>query len=414
VCAAGVGAAELWRSLKQGRGEVAAFDPAADGVPAPPFPAYRVPRGGVEGLLTERDLAELPADPELRLAIASLRLAIADAGLPEHEVSRAALVVTYEAPGMDRLLRGLFRDFLAGRSGGGSSQSPETPEAAFQGFFLRHRDAVYHTHSFLHLHLLARVLGVHGPTLFLNNACASGLHALDAAAGIIRSGKAGVALVAAAEYPLFPTKMLWFEELGIYARSGALRPFDLHPSGVVFGEAGAAMVLEDPEHARRRGARARAEYAGGYSNQEAWKVAVPDLTSSYYEETVRGACAAAGVTPGEIDLVSAHGAATPLSDLYEARGLAAVFGDWPERPPVCCLKPYFGHTLGASALLESCALVLAMEESWIPATPNFTTPDPRLRIAPLASGRSASLTAVLKMANGFAGFNAGAVFRRPR
>src|SRR5262249_11851108 len=152
-----------------------------------------------------------------------------DAGLGPEDLRRAALVLTYEAPGIDRLLRGFFVEL-------GRREGLDIDPASFlRGVYERHREAVYHTHSFMHLHLLARVLGIHGPTLFLNNACASGLFALQAAADQLRLGRCEVALAAAAELPLYPTKHLWFEEAGVASPSGALRPFDRDRDGLVLG-----------------------------------------------------------------------------------------------------------------------------------------------------------------------------------
>jgi 3-oxoacyl-(acyl-carrier-protein) synthase len=264
----------------------------------------------------------------------------------------------------------------------------------------------------MHLHLAARALGIHGPALFLNNARASGLYALEAAADQLRMGRCKLALAAAAESPHFPTKYLWFREAGVYSLSGRLRPFDRDRDGLVLGAGSAAVALETLEAAEARGARILAEYLGGASSQEGWKVAVPNLTERYYEETLRAALRAARVEPGEIDLLNPHGAGTPLGDRAEAMGIAAVFGPWPARPRVTCFKPCLGHTLGASALLETVALLLCMEHGVAPATPGFEREDPALRVRCLARNERADLRMVLKMSCGFAGFNAGAVFRR--
>jgi 3-oxoacyl-(acyl-carrier-protein) synthase len=418
LCAAGAGTAELLASLDAGATPVESYDPAADGVPAEPFPLYCVRAQRVRECLAAAERDELPQDPELRLALAALRLTLADAKLDASALSRAALVLTWEAPGIDSLQRSVLAALLEfPRAGSSAAAEPLAGQdggarARFREFYARHREAFYRTQSFLHLHLAARALDLHGPTLFVNNACASGLHALEAAAQVLRSGQAEVALVAAAECPRFPTKMLWFDELGLYARDGKVRPFDAERSGVVFGEAGAALVLETREHARRRGARAYAEYLGGVANQEAWKIAVPDLTKDFYEEALRGACARAGIAPADVDVLNVHGAATALSDLYEARGITRVWGEWPSAPQVVALKPFFGHALGASALLETCALLALLEAQRLPGTPGFSRRDPRLAVAPRTAAGPAAFDTVLKMANGFAGFNAAALFRR--
>ncbi len=423
ICAGGVGRDPLWKSVLAGRRPVRTYSATVAGVPWGTYPLYMPQEADVLGRSIQ-ELGDLPKDPELRLSVAASRLAISDAGLEPEALGRAALVLTYEAPGIDRLLRGIFDELLrlraedvAEASGEeatpavGEKPAPRTAAEFLDEMYRRHRDAVYSTHSFLHLHLAARALGIHGPTLFVNNACASGLFALEAVADQLRAGRCDLGIVASAEVPLVPTKHLWFQEAKVYSSSGSLRPFDRDREGLVLGVAGAALAVETLESARRRGARIYAEYLGGASSQEGWKVAVPNLTEHYYEETLREALSVAEVRPEEIDLLNPHGAGTPLGDLAEALGITAVFGPWPERPRITALKPYIGHTLGASALLETVILLLAMEHGVIPATPGFKNPDPKLKIRCVEGAEEANLRTVLKMSCGFAGFNAGAVFR---
>jgi 3-oxoacyl-(acyl-carrier-protein) synthase len=344
---------------------------------------------------------------------------------------RAGLVLTYEAPGIDRLLAGIFEDFLKLRRGealpdlsrgapaqraAGGPQALEagSPEEAafFEAVYLRHRQAVYESQSFMHLHLAARIFGLHGPALFVNNACASGLYALEAAAAMIRSGSCDTVLVAAAEAARLPTKHRWFQETQVLSAKGSLRPFDRDRDGLVLGEGACGLVLESEQAARDRGAQPYAKYLGGAFVQEAWKVAVPNLTQPWYEETLRRACAAARVDPKDIDLLNPHGAGTALGDLQEARGLTAVFGEWPERPRITALKGALGHTLGASAALETAASLLALKHQAIPPSIGFENPDPKLKIRLAALPQPAPLRTVMKMACGFAGFFAGAVFQK--
>ncbi|MBI4601634.1 MAG: hypothetical protein HY721_06700, partial [Planctomycetes bacterium] len=364
VAASGVGPGPFWDSLREGAApdEAPLHDPRAEGLPVEPLPLRRVDAARVEQLLGSEPFASLPPDPELRLAAAAARLALEDAGLAGRDLRDAALVATWEAPGMDRLLRGLFQDIAGPRA------STVSPEEAFLRFYDRHKEATYSTQSFIHLHVLARALGTRGHTLFLNNACASGLYALDAGAALIEAGRADAAVVVAAESPRFPTKPLWFREAGLHATDRCLRPFDRDRTGLVLGEGAAAVVLEPLDAARARGARAYAEYLGGGFNQEGWKVVVPSFAERFHEEAIRDALRRSGVEARAVDAIVAHGAGTSLSDAYEARGITAVFGERPERPLVTALKGRLGHTLGASALLESVALCLALERQDIPGT----------------------------------------------
>lgn len=410
VCSTGFGRDPFWESLLDtGTKPAPIYDPSSTGLPLPPMPLYRPDGDQVESWLRAESLSDLPPDAELRLSAAAASLAIGDAHAQD-KLAGASLVVTCEAPGMDRFLRGLFEDFT--EASARAEESALDPRALFERFYQRHKKAAYSTQSFIYLHELARALGIHGHTLFVNNACASGLYALDAAAALIEGGKAPLAIVVGAESPTFPSKGLWFSESGLHSQDGFLRPFDLERSGLILGEGAAAIVLESREHARKRGARIYGEYLGGHFNQEGWKVTVPNFTESFHENAIRGACKTAGVNPTEIQGIIAHGAGTTLSDAYEARGITSVFGDWPERPAVTALKGYFGHTLGASALIELVALFLAFERGALPASAGFNTPDPKLKLKLLTRPTEQRPDTLMKVSNGFAGFNAAAVFRR--
>ncbi len=407
VCFAGVGRAALSKRLAGNWPEEPAplHDPRTEGIPVAAIPLYRPGGTTVESLLSESRLAGLPEDPELRLAAAAASLAIRDAGV-DGKLETAALLLTWEAPGMDRLLRGLYSDLLKLQEA-----MPSDPRALFEHLYRTHKDASYSSQAFLHLHLLARSFGIHGHTLFVNNACASGLYALDAAASLISAGKADIAVVIGAESPCFPTKYLWFAEGGLHSTDGFLRPFDGNRTGLILGEGAAAVVLEPMARARARGTRIHAEYLGGHFNQEGWKVTIPNFAEPFHEMVLRGACEAAGIPPASVDVIVAHGAGTALSDAYEARGISAVFGQWPERPKITALKGWFGHTLGASAVLELAATLACIPEGFVPGTAGFRCEDPRIKIRPATRSIPFREGILLKASNGFAGFNGAAIFR---
>jgi len=408
IASSGVGNEEFWGGLLEApEGPAPLHDPSREGIPSPPFPLRRPSRERVAAVLARRGLADLPDDPELRLAAAAAALAFEDARI-EGAGSDVGLVMTWEAPGMERLLRALWSRL--------GSASPADfggpPQEVLRSFYEGLHEPVYASQSFIHLHVLAKAFGIHGPTLFVNNACASGLYALDTAAELIESGKARVVVVIAAESPLFPGKHLWFAGAGLASRDGWLRPFDRDRSGLVLAEAAAALVVEPLEAALSRDARAHGEYLGGGFNQEGWKVTIPDFSRPWHEDVIREACARAGIEPGSIDAVVAHGAGTALSDAYEAKGITAVFGKRPVRPAVTSLKGHFGHALGASALLETAALLLGLGKDTLPGTAGFRAEDPKLDLVPSSRPSSGRLSRVLKVANGFAGFNAAAIFER--
>jgi 3-oxoacyl-(acyl-carrier-protein) synthase len=412
IASPGVGCQAFWAGLSRADpdGKAPTFAPREERVPVEPIFLHRVDGAAVDSVLCRSDRESLPPDPELRLALAAARLALEDAGL-QGELHEAALVATWEAPGMDVLLRGLYGDLAAAAPG--APPPPASDEERFARFFARHKDAAYSTQSFLHLHLLARHLGIHGHSLFVNNACASGLYALDAAASLIESGRAPRALVLAAECPRLPVKSLWFQEGGLGSTDGFVRPFDRRRTGLVLGEGAAAIVLEPRARAAARGARIHCDYLGGGFNQEAWKVTIPNFAANHHELALRRALERSRLVPADIDAIVAHGAGTTLSDAYEARAITAVFGDGAAgRPRITALKGHCGHTLGASALLETIALCLALEHGILPAAAGFEEEDPKLRLRLASRPEPLALRTAMKIANGFAGFNAAAVLRR--
>jgi 3-oxoacyl-(acyl-carrier-protein) synthase len=352
-------------------------------------------------------------DVDLHYLLAASHLALTDSGLVhDPDENRVGLVLTHENPGMERYIGKVLE--TVGRMANGDGPPPGLGKRDLaENLYREHSPYVYGTHSFLYLHRVARVLGFHGPSLFINNACASGLYALEAATQMIRSGQAEAAVVAGADHPLLITKYLWFKGQGLYATDGVMRPFDERRDGLVLGDGAAAVVVEDLETARSRGAHVYAEYLGGAFNQEAWKVTVPSASGDYCARALREALERTGVGPEEIDLVNPHGAATSLWDAYEARALNALFGRGFERPLVSAFKPYVGHMLGASALAELIIVLLSMREGVVPATLNCERPDPQLGIRPVREPARMNLRTVVKMSSGFGGFNAVGVFRRP-
>jgi 3-oxoacyl-[acyl-carrier-protein] synthase II len=208
------------------------------------------------------------------------------------------------------------------------------------------------------------------------------------------------------------TKYRWFKEQNLYAEDGLMKPFDRQRNGVVFGEGGAALVLEDYDHARRRGAALYAEYLGGGFTQEAWKIGISNPNSECYRRAFEIALKASGVRPETLAFVNPHGAATRSGDLYEARTIAGVFADCRRPPLVSAFKPYVGHNLGGSALVETAILLLAMRANLAPPTLNYQEPDSALNLALMTELKSVNLQVVAKMSSGFGGFNAVGIFQK--
>jgi 3-oxoacyl-(acyl-carrier-protein) synthase len=207
-------------------------------------------------------------------------------------------------------------------------------------------------------------------------------------------------------------KQMWFNEIGVLAKDGRIKPFAADRDGFTIGDGGAALVLESLESAKSRKAAIYAEYLGSGFVLEGWKVIYPDVSNDYYADAMQRAIKGSGLNTSDIDLLVPHGVGANIIDNYEARAVRKVFGKDFEKPVITALKPYIGHTLGSTALLETAIMLLAIKGDVIPATLNCDKADPKLGINVLKDDISAkSVKTAMKTACGFAGFNAASVFK---
>lgn len=428
LTAIGIGKEDLWNSILQRRTNVVHHTALLDGKPWTTFPIAKVSQFDIAefklskaamNFLQQRELME---DTDLLYLIAAIQLALRDSNINySREENDIGLVLTHENPGVDRYVKEVFQvlmDFAEGKI----PQVADKKELAEMCYY-HQRKAVYNMQSFMYLHHVSKVFGFHGFSLFVNNACASGLYAIEAASQQIRSGRSNVMVVAGADQPLFATKYLWFRDLGLYAEDGVMRPFDRNRKGFVFGDGGGALILEELEHALKRGATLYGEYLGGGFNQEAWKVSVPLVTGNFYTKAFESALQYSGIKAEEIDLVNPHGVATGVADRIEARTIHQIFGrgdpsriGQDSRPYISAFKPYVGHNLGGSSLVELIILLLSMQNNLIPPTLNTEEVDPELEIDlcrgnwPVAPTKEIQIVA--KMSSGFAGYNAVGIFKK--
>ena len=371
VSPAGLGIEAAWRSLRSDPPVAQVVEVPAATVEDRKFKVFLVPDyriadvtdtlvGGAqlerEGLDGQRDAKHL---------VAATGLAIDDAGLrslPALDFREVGLIVADEHPGIETLARTLY-GAVAGASDGHVYE-----DLAAQIFALN---------TFLAPYTVARAHGIGGECAFVNSACASGLTAIDNAAAQVRAGRTPVAIASAADDPLSSGKVRWFADQHLYAADGVVRPFAGSSSGTVFGDGGAALVLEDEEHAVRRGVRIYGRYLGAGFTQDGWRVAAPNPKLGNQARSLRRALREAGRDAAEVDVLVPHGTGISMIDKYEVRTIRDLWPD-PAAQPVCVpLKPYVGHNLGGSSLVESALLLKALCEGWLPAAraPD-TTPDP--------------------------------------
>jgi 3-oxoacyl-[acyl-carrier-protein] synthase II len=258
--------------------------------------------------------------------------------------------------------------------------------------------------------------GFRGPNLSPVSACASGAHALGDAAELIKRGAADVMVAGGAEAAISPLSVGGFAaaralSTGFNDRPAqASRPFDQDRDGFVIGEGAGVLVLEDYDHARRRGAPILAELCGYGLTGDGYHMTSPSPEGLGAQRAMRQALTMAGLTPADIGYVNAHATSTPAGDEVESRALEAVFG---RTVPVSSTKSMTGHLLGAAGGLESVVCVQALRTGVLPPTINLGTPsaDCTLDYIP-NTARSANVSAVLNNSFGFGGTNASLVFRK--
>ncbi len=351
----------------------------------------------------------LVSDPDLVAIAESVRQALADARLTYDPVRNdVGMVVTHESPGLAPHVQSFFRWGEMGRAWLRSRARFNPAEF----LYTQQSDSVYRLHSFLYVHYLSAVFGIHGFTLYNNNACASGTFALAVAADRIRSGEASAVVVTGGDVPEDGTKYRWFRDRGLYSPAGSCRPFSKARDGMVLGSGAAALVLEDLERARAAGKKIYAEWLGSGFTSDGWKVTMPDVAGERYADAIARALRSAGVLPADITMISPHGVGAELLDRYEAASLAAVFGprenSWPSFLP---LKGALGHTLGGCALVETVGALLALAKGEIPAGARCDELDPSLPIGRQEKGIDGGDWLLLKCTNGFAGQNGAIVLR---
>lgn len=258
---------------------------------------------------------------------------------------------------------------------------------------------------------IAIEFGFRGVGTTNSNSCASGTIAVGEALRYIRDDFADVIVAGGAEAPLSPLTFGAFaiiKTMSQWAGDPALacRPFDLKRDGFVIGEGAASLVVEELEHAQRRGAHIFAEVLGYSLNNDAFHMTSPLPSGESCIRAMRDALADAQLEPTQIDYVNAHASSTQLNDSTETMAIKRVFGERASTLPVSGTKPYTAHPLGATGAMETAICALALEAGWIPPTLNHGEPDPACNLDVVPNhGRPATLNYILSNSFGFGGIN---------
>ncbi len=254
-----------------------------------------------------------------------------------------------------------------------------------------------------------------GPNLAIGTACASGLHSIGEAAWIIARDDADVMVAGGSESAIHPAGIAGFDNIHALSRRNdapkkASRPFDKDRDGFVLGEGAGAVVLEEYEHAVRRGAHIYCEIVGYGLNADAYHFTAPAKDGAV--RCMKLALKHAGVTSDAIDFINAHGTSTPIGDASEAGAIREVFGDFTDKLLVTSTKGATGHALGGAGGMEAVFTVLSIQDQIVPPTLNLENQDPACPIQVCAgAAQKHAIRYAMKNNFGFGGTNASVIFK---
>jgi 3-oxoacyl-[acyl-carrier-protein] synthase II len=259
-----------------------------------------------------------------------------------------------------------------------------------------------------------------GPCFCVITACASSNDAMGDAWRFIREDTADVMIAGGTEAPLTPLGLAGFIKLqAVSTRNDdpahASRPFDKDRDGFVIAEGAGVLVLEELEHAKKRGARILAEMAGYGATCDANHLTAPHPEGRGAIKAICQAIASAGLVPSDIDYVNAHGTSTPINDPVETKAIKAVFGDHAKKLKVSSSKSMTGHLLGAAGGIEAIVSIMAIRDQFFPPTRNLDAPDPACDLDYVPhTGYEGRIRAAISNALGFGGHNSVVLFKEYR
>ncbi len=254
--------------------------------------------------------------------------------------------------------------------------------------------------------------GLMGASWSVSTACSSSNHAIAQALQLVRSGMADAAVTGGTESVLCFGGIKAWEGLRVMS-TDSCRPFSKNRNGMVLGEGAAILILEELERARTRGAPILGEIAGAGMTADAGAIVAPAVDGAV--RAMRLALADAGMAPGEVDYINAHGTATTINDRTEAAAIRMVLGEQADAVLVSSTKSMHGHCIGAAGALEAAATLMALGEGVVPPTINHDEPDPEIGLDVVPNvAREAPVAAALSNSFAFGGLNAVLAFRKWR
>ncbi len=268
--------------------------------------------------------------------------------------------------------------------------------------------------------LISIKYGFRGPNYTTVSACASASHAMIDAFNMIRMGKADLMISGGSEAGVNEAGVAGFSSMrAISTRNDdpktASRPFDKERDGFVIGEGSAAFILEEYEHAVKRGAKIYAEFAGGGMSADAFHMTAPDPDGKGASLVMKWALEDAGIQPEDVDYINVHGTSTPLGDIAEPKAILKTFGDHAYKLSISSTKSMTGHLLGAAGAIEGLACLLSMQNGIVPPTINHFTDDPEIDEKldfTFNKAKEREINIAISNTFGFGGHNATLVFKK--
>lgn len=394
VSALGASVQANWAAAREGRTGIAPhlFD-GGQHAPAPVTLPAALTADGYEAALEARFGRKVSAtvDRFALLGLCAAYEALEAAGLIDHPAlsQRTAIVLGHGQGGQETLEKSYERYF--------GLKSPRMHPATVPKIMVSGAVSA-----------VAMQFGVHGPVFATSSACASSAHAIVQGAGLIQTGLADVAIVGGSEAIATPGCMSGWQAIQALA-AVTCRPFSKDRDGMVMGDGGAVLILEDMDHAKARGAEILGEFLGAGMTSDAFHITQPSLEGT--SAAMRQAVASGGLAEVEQVLISAHGTGTPLNDKNEAASIRAVFGDQAMRHPVIATKSAHGHLIGGSAALQAVIALQALKAGVAPPVLNYNAPDPECDVD-VVVGQMRPIKARHALVNAFAfgGLNVSMAF----
>jgi len=395
----GISLEGIWNSLLEGRSgvrKITQFD--ASGLPCQI--AGEIPDFNPTDYLDKKEARRFARSAQIALAAAMI--AVEDAGLPATmpEPERSAVYFGTGIGGLD-VFENSNKVFHA------------------KGYSRVNPFAIPGTLPNMAAFVIGRQFQCLGPNFTITTACATSTQAIGEACELIRRGAADIVISGGTESLIRDFVMAGFIAMRALSSNynehpeQASRPFDLNREGFVFSEGAGALIVEELEHARKRGAHIYAEIAGHAASSDAFHMAAPDPDAAGPARAMRWALQDAKLNTEEIDYINAHGTSTGLNDTTETRAIKSVFGDHAYQVPISSTKSMIGHAMGASGALEAIVCTKAIQHGWLPPTINYETPDPECDLDYVPNqARQVEVNATLSNSFGLGGQNACLVLKR--